>query len=292
MTPEELAQEFLRQKSSRHHYIPQFLLEGFKNPEGLLYIYDKQKNRVLKTPRPPKSIFFEKDRNTIEVTETLKSSILEDILYFKIDDDASKVFKLFQTEELKSIEFTIENTSKLLLFLITLFWRIPYSDYAAEDVISRSIIDPQQLYPNEMKDDPTFKKIQRARLFKHQIDEMLKFGRKGKKLLNIHQTREDVYVIGDNPLLFRHNPIRFSEFNEIDFLFALTSKRIYSSTNEKLEVWKIVNSIRYNAAVINQSTRYVGCNNLEILNKSVHLYTEYKNQGRESEICRRIFESL
>jgi hypothetical protein len=45
-------------KSSRHHYIPQFLLNAFVNSDDNLYVFDKQKDKILDNPRPPKSIFL------------------------------------------------------------------------------------------------------------------------------------------------------------------------------------------------------------------------------------------
>ena len=77
--------DFLKNYSVRHHYIPKFLSSGFTNADGLLFIYDKNKDRILSTPKPPKSIFFEHERNTLEVTSESKSSFIEDFLYSDID---------------------------------------------------------------------------------------------------------------------------------------------------------------------------------------------------------------
>src|SRR4051812_37185254 len=110
--------EILKYKSSRHHYIPQFLINGFTNNKGLLYVYDKQADKLLSKQRPPKAIFFENDRNTVEIKATLKSSVIEDCLYAEIDNKTSKVIKYYQTEELSKIDFQIEDTAILLFFLI------------------------------------------------------------------------------------------------------------------------------------------------------------------------------
>ena len=130
--------KYLQKRSSRHHYIPRFLIEGFTNDEGLLYVFDKKKNKILKTPQAPKGIFYERDRNTFELKQGQESSILEDTLYARIDNDASKIIKYFQNENLTKIDFTIENTAQFLFFLIALFWRIPYTDFTVEDLLNRS----------------------------------------------------------------------------------------------------------------------------------------------------------
>src|SRR5690606_32502588 len=161
--------KYLNKPSSRHHYIPRFLLNGFTNSDGLLYIYDKQKDEILKRPRPPKSIFFENDRNTLELNSTTKSSIIEDSLYAEIDKKTSRVIKYYQKEELLKIDFPDEDNSLLLFFLVTLFWRIPKTDYAANNLLDNSIITADGVDVEMIKKDPAFRKVSRARLFKHHI---------------------------------------------------------------------------------------------------------------------------
>ena len=51
--------KYMNVLSTRHHYLPQFLLQGFANSDGLLFINNKKQDKILKSARPPKSIFFE-----------------------------------------------------------------------------------------------------------------------------------------------------------------------------------------------------------------------------------------
>lgn len=266
---------FLQKNSSRHHYIPRYLIEGFKNTNGLLYVYDKKHNKILKKPKPPKSIFYEWDRNTVEVTQNKESSILEDYLYSKMDNELSETVKQFQEEELYKIEFTSENTQYFKCFIITLFWRIPYSDFAAEDLMDHATIISPGINPEILRSDSTYRKLQRPGLIPHTLKTM----NSGKKWVNIHSWPNDITLIGDNPILFRKDPSSFSEFGEVDFLIAITSRRIYSSIKKKLENFNFLNFYRYNAAIINQSKRFACCSNIEALQKSIQLYNEYKNRG-------------
>ena len=135
-------EKYLKNSSSRHHYIPKFLIDGFKDAKGLLYVFDKKQDKILKDRKAPKGILFERDRNTIVLPQNKKCSIIEDKLYSRIDNDLSKVVKFFQTEPLEKINFTEDNTAQFLFFLITLFWRIPLTDFAINDLISRAIIIP------------------------------------------------------------------------------------------------------------------------------------------------------
>ena len=271
--------KFLEKKSSRHHYIPQFLINGFTNENGLLFIYDKQADKILAKQRPPKSIFFETDRNTVEVKDSIKSSIIEDYLYAEIDNKTSKVIKYFQTEKLSEIDFKIEDTATLLFFLISIFWRIPKTDYASEDLMERSIITAEGIDPEILRNDPAYKKLSRAGLFRHHIDEMINFGMKGKKWNNLHQNENPIYVIGDFPFLSRKKTNEFRKFNDTDILFAVSSTRIYSSTKESLNNFAQINSYSYNAAIIHQSLKYIACGDLNVLEQSIKFYKELTRVG-------------
>ena len=282
--------KYLKQNSSRHHFIPQFLLTGFVNSEGLLYIYDKQKDKILNKTRSPKSIFFEEERNSIELNESIKSSILEDLFYAEIDNKSSKVIKKYQTEELSKIDFSTDETAQILFFLITLFWRIPKTDYAFNNLMDIAKIKTNGIDPEILRNDPTFKKLNRAFLCKYHIDEIRKFGKKGKINFNLHQNANEVYLIGDYPFLLRKHSGKFSEFNDTDILFAISSKRIYSSTNDNLDTFTPINSLMYNACIINQSIKSVACGNLKTLENSVALYKNLKESVLINSLSDEVFK--
>jgi len=153
-------------KSSRHHYIPEHIIKGFINEENKVYIYNKQTKRIQSNPRPPKSIFFDPDRNTITSLDTgEKYSIIEDIWYKKIDDMSSKIF-----EELRKLNksYTEEDIVGLDFILINLFWRIPYTDSDIEQII-------EEVYGSDyLKNDLEFHKIERMGLYKRVINESIK----------------------------------------------------------------------------------------------------------------------
>lgn len=278
-------------KNSRHHYIPKFLLKGFTNSEGKLFVFDKQKNRILNKPQPPKSIFYEVDRNTIEISDNQFSSIIEDILYSQKDSKSSEFVRYFQNEDIERVNFTEENTSMFFLFLIHLFWRIPKTDVAFKRLWKQSEILSTDIDPKLIRNDPAFKKLHRAGLFKHHVDEMMKSRNNLRKLYNIHQSPVDEYVIGDYPILFRKTPKLFSEFGKSDFIVAISSRRLYSSTIESYRT-NTETALVYNAAIINQSTRYVACSDCRQLLKSVEFYNELKRTGLNFTLTAKAFESL
>jgi len=99
-----------------------------------------------------------------------------------------------------------------------------------------------------------------------------------RKCVNIHQLGQNVLMIGDNPLLFRKLNPEFNSFGKEDFLIALTSNRIFSSTKTDLGILSLQNAVAYNTAVINQSVRYACCGDLDVLEKSIKTYNMVKNR--------------
>lgn len=277
MNPE--FEKYLKKNSSRHHYIPQFLISGFVNSKGEVFIYDKQKDKIQNKPRPPKSIFFEQDRNTIVLPDKTESSILEDLLFKEIDDIGSEVVKYFKDTELERIKFTDDNIAQFLFFLICLFWRIPKTDFAVKQLVKNADIKIKGIDSEVLRNSEAFQKTQRSGIIRHTIKEIVSNQESFEKFVNIHQMAKDILVIGDNPLLYRKLSPEFSSFGREDFLMAVSSNRIFSSTKDNLGTLSMTHAIAYNTAVIHQSVRFICCGNLEVLTKSVNTYKTVCEKG-------------
>ncbi|MFT5849154.1 DUF4238 domain-containing protein [Psychroserpens sp.] len=48
-----------------HHYIPQLYLRGFTSQNGKLQVYNKEFLNFERDKHTPKTVFFEKNKNTI-----------------------------------------------------------------------------------------------------------------------------------------------------------------------------------------------------------------------------------
>lgn len=267
---------FLEKKSTRHHYIPKFFINEFTNADGLLFLYDKQKDIIIKNPRPPKSIFFENDRNTIQINSVTESSILEDLLYGELDNKTSMVINKLQNQDISDIDLSDENTAVILFFIINLFWRIPKTDFAASDLLRRSEIITDGVDAEILRNDPVFAKINRSGIYNHHVSEIIKHQVKGLRYYKVQDNKDNNYVIGDYPFLFRKQPNQFKQFDKFDYLIALNSNRIFSSTNRELKKFNKINSFSYNVAIIHQSVRYIACSEIESLKKAVTFYKTLK----------------
>ena len=288
MSKEDILKKFMEFQSSRHHYIPVFLLNGFLNKDKELYVYDKKRDKILDKPKPPKSIFFETERNSFKI-KNQKSSVVEDVFYKMIDNKASKVIKKYQTQNIKGFTFDYEDEAAILFFLITLFWRIPKTDYAYLTVIENSKVYLGNMEINVNELDDGFKKMHRAGLFQYQMEQMIKDGIKTPKYVNIHKKENEMFLIGDFPIVFRKVPENFSEFDNHDILFAISSNTVYASTNNGMKEFSIEQCIKYNLCVIQQSDNYVASSDIKLLEHCVDTYKRAIKAGIIENINESVF---
>ncbi|WP_456423516.1 DUF4238 domain-containing protein [Lutibacter sp.] len=266
--------------SKRHHYIPKFLIKEFTDEQGLLYIYDKTKDKFLDNKRSPKSIFFENDRNTIVYDESKKTSLIEDDFFMKLDNISAKIITTLQKEKNNKELLTEDNLTLLDFFIINLFWRLPLTDFAVKDLIQRAKITSSGIEPDEIKNDLGWNKMLRIGLYKETIEQMKNSPTKRKEYCaRMTEFEKDLFVIGDYPFLFKNHLGKFTDLVEDDYLIAISSKRIISSSSNKLPNFNINMFLNYNAAIIDQSKQYIASNDLKTLKGSVEFYKKAKNEN-------------
>lgn len=270
----------MRANSFRHHYIPQFLINGFTDKEGFVYIYDKVKDKILDNKRSPKSIFFETNRNTIENSNLESTSLIEDEFYMKLDDDSSKLIQKLQRERITDNLLNIESRGGLQFFLINLFWRLPLTDYTVSDLIYRARINSDGIDIEKLRLDKNLHKIKRTGLFIDTINK-LKENKPDIKdsYVKLSEFDRDTFILGDYPILFESTPSKFTDLGYMDYLFALSSRRIYSSTKAQFGAFTYKDALSYNFLIILQSEKYVCSGNLNLLQNTVEYYRKFKKIG-------------
>ncbi len=114
--------------SKRHHYIPQFLIRQFAAEDGMLYLYDKEKGVFVKEMRSPKAVFFEINRNTVDIGGIPNDNMEK--LYAQLDERfAVAVKSLFSSHRVE-----LDYLADLLIFVSTLRWRLPANDAKFEGI--------------------------------------------------------------------------------------------------------------------------------------------------------------
>ncbi len=116
--------------SERHHYVPQLYLKGFTSENGRLQVFDKKYLKFKKDKQTPKTVLFEKHRNTINFKgcPTDKIEKLYGAIETPFGDFFNHVRKGISKEELISKE----GIYLLKIFVATQFWRMPLIDGFAD----------------------------------------------------------------------------------------------------------------------------------------------------------------
>jgi len=266
-------------KSSKHHFIPQYYINGFSDSYNLLYIYDKTRDKIKNGQKGSGGVFFELDRNTLNIDNT-DNSILEEELFSKIDDELSKRMRKFCVLPFQDIKD--KDSSDIFLFLIDLFWRNPLNDETFREMWTRSSItihdrksgeilnDPSQVA--FLMNDPIHKKMERSKMTLTAFEEILKNKKKGGKDNRIIDMKNEIFVLGDYPILFEKNPENQTELITLDFLIPLNSKRMFSSRTEDLVFFDYDDAMIYNALIIDQSQTTICSANKQVLDESIRLY--------------------
>lgn len=126
----------MNNSSERHHYIPKFYAKGFLGEDKKIYVYNKLEDRISKKKVSPKEVFYGWDRNTIS-SKRGRTDAIEDY-YSRLDTDCAKAIQELRDKPNEEGIQTVEMIGLLRFFVINLFWRIPKSDFAALDYLSRA----------------------------------------------------------------------------------------------------------------------------------------------------------
>lgn len=281
----------MNKKSSRHHYIPQFLIKSFYNSESTVFVYDIEKDEILPKPKSSKSVLFEWDRNTFTDIYGEKNSTIEDDLFKEWDGNASSVVRKFQTNKLPDKKLlSTNNVADFILFIIQLFWRIPFTDYVFENLIQNADIDSENV--EELKKSEAFKIHQRTLLYKETTNDVTKVKRKFKGFFaKIFELEQDIFIIGDNPIVFQEIPATFEDLYDLDNMIALTPRRIF--TNSLTEIYSLGfdKALDYNHFVISQSKKFVCSGDRKLLEESVKYHKKVKELFIDDQLRKTLFSN-
>ena len=267
-------------KSTRHHYIPQFYAKGFTDKDGLFYVYDKQKNEIIKTKRSPKSVFYGIDKYTIR-TEDGESTILEDKLYSDLDNKCATAIRNFRdldnTEDLHSND----NVAFIRFFVVNLVWRIPANDGMYDEYYNRIDIVFEDGNGNvtrnpeneaQLKSSDDYKKMVRFIVPINMIMEVSKERSGGQSYSALIDKKYPFFLLTDNPIVFKKTPKTIKELVQSEFLLPLSYNRIYSTEENANLDFTPEKAAAFNMLQILQAKHYVCSPDLEVLKSYVNLY--------------------
>lgn len=283
--------------SSRHHYIPKFMIKNFCDSDGLLYVYNKEKKKILDKRLAPKSIFFENNRNTtlIEGLEVDQIESLYSLLDNIISPDYNRILK-------DKSELNPETLTSLIILTYLLRWRVPNSDsnfnFIKNDLTSEDLSYNIQIKDknlnidydaiNFIENSEIFIEIKRILLA---ISPLLNI----KHLSGIYNNcfiMENNYfpsLIGDCAVIYEQE-----KFNVLDnFVLPLSS---YETFIYKKETTKNVRSFKFyiqrDLNIFHSSSKYVGCKSLRHLQNIVEMHNRFEKENKLEYIQRFLFDEI
>jgi hypothetical protein len=108
----------VQQSSTKHHYLPQYYIDGFLAADGLLDIYDKQRGIIKKDRKGSGRVLFERDRNSADFDLSKPISLFEDA-YGVIDNLLPAAIQLLRTDSVNiSNEIFTELMANINVFIL------------------------------------------------------------------------------------------------------------------------------------------------------------------------------
>lgn len=204
----------VNKNSSRHHYIPEFVIKGFTNTNGKVYIYDKYKDEIKSKTKSPRGVFFEWDRNIFDFGEK-KSTIIEDNTYGKIDNLGGEAINFLRKIDLSKSDVSKEPIYKLQVFILNLFWRITSTDKLFDIIYEILNLNTSV----DLKSKEWLKKHQRTYMFVHTLNKSIENLRNTKHDYKIVEFSKPSFILTDNPTLYKELPINFEDLDKSEYLF-------------------------------------------------------------------------
>lgn len=271
----------MNQISWRHHYIPQFYLNGFTSINGHFKIYDVQKKDFIKNGKDfyPESFFFEKDGNSM-ITENGKADFIEDS-FKKMDSKAAEVFNRINNSTSKE-KFNIDEKDIALLqyFIGIMYWRIPTNFDEIKNIVESKRFKEIGLkvvnLEGEIIDDSEFEKRLKTN---DNFFKAMKFYFPCISYPEIFNCKTHLHIIptsqglpsicSDNPIICR-NPETFRVYSD-DFIFPLTSTKLFIRGEKLIDFMNTVR-IEIDLLTYKQAKKYVSCTDEKYIEELEKMY--------------------
>lgn len=282
--------------SHRHHYVPQFFTKGFADDDGLLYIYDKEKDQTLNQKKSPKSIFYKWDRNTVELGGKPCDN-LEKLYAAKDNLTAGELNAVLNNEGL-----TPERLTSLVYLASDLKWRTTKHDdqfdrlkgYISQQDLGINIsLKPGQSDIAKMvehiENSPIYRESKRAILPFLALRDSRQF-QQYHTYCRVQVNPKNPALIGDNPVLERPND-DFKIFD--DFILPLNhSYTLIFKKGLKQGIGNAYFFLQRDLAMLSNADRYIGCRDKRHLEMIVAMFRKIKMDQREADILKYLFEYI
>ncbi len=285
------------QVSHRHHYIPQYFIDGFTNEEHLLWVYDKKKDTILKKPRPSKSLFYEEYRNSVDFGAEQPQPIFEEG-YCVLDNLLPAAVRLLISETNIDNDIFKEIVAHLNVLVIDLFWRNINTDFYFDLLLKYSMltitVHNQKLTKQDIKhlqDQPGFKQVVRMNMAKTALKHATQKDQDKQFTAELIVFPVDQLCLGDMPFLFKSAPIEDNDLVNLPALIPVSSRKLLIRNVKQPKAFTLKETQYLNAILIDESSKYICGANKDILASAVNIYKNISSLNMLDEVKKMIFSS-
>ena len=272
------------QYSQAHHYIPRHFIDGFLDEKKLLWRYDKAKDRIIKKQQGPKGVFFEFNRNSVQIENEFYP--LFEHYHSIVDNITPFALKLLRGNGPLTESLMSDLYEYLALLTVDLYWRNPNTDTLFDRMYKSQQIhikDSEQSYTPEqtahVKTFPETKQQIRINLALESIRKTQEF------LLNHIVTHGMVrfsnaqLCLGDMPYIIRKTPNEHIDLIRMPMFLPISSDKLYVRNLKPDFAWDLVDRAMLNALIIDQSSTMVVCAEKPVLELAIKTYKIAKSQS-------------
>jgi hypothetical protein len=290
----------VEQSSTKHHYLPRYYIDGFLAADGLLDIYDKQRDTIKRERKGSGGIFFELNRNSVDFGFSKPISLFEEA-YGTIDNLLPAAIRLLRADSVTiSNEIFIELMAHIDVFIIDLFWRNINTDRLFDEMYNKGkmtitgseskILSAEET--DAVKQIPGFKQLARFQIFKTAIQEALSQDPNGISNGNLVSFHLDQICIGDMPFLFPFTAKTHTALIRLPVIVPISKSKIYLRNVERTKPYDFTDTCMFNALIIEQSSKFICSANPIILKGAVGYYRFAKENNCFDFYRNRLFHDL
>lgn len=281
--------------SWRHHYLPEFYLKRFTNSNNKFFIYNVKSRSFINKGKEytPRSYFFERDANTIFLDKK-KDDFLE-VEFANLDNKTADLFNIIdKNSDLNRFGMDEENMPQLLLFIYSIYWRIPFNQPKLENYIKGNGLNGLGL---SFKVNKTIN-IEAKEKGITENENFIKFSKMSKSIYDLASTTDFSksfriipfmkglpHICCDNPIILKD---KNSLFND-ELIFPLSGDLIFLRTNST-NSFNLHFKLLIDTMLIKQADKYVCVSDIRYIEELTNFFE--KNFKSVEELRNKIFEFL
>lgn len=294
--------------SVNHHYIPQLYLRGFASLDGRLQVFDKDLLKFKKDKQTPRTVLFEKHRNTIEFQGRPSDQVEK--LYSTIETSFGEFFNHIRKGISHSDLISKHGLYLIKLFIAFQFWRMPTTDRFSETYIDN--LDLKKFGDKIMFGGVPLGEIDEVREllknnngFRHYFRSfflpLLTFD------LRVHGSDFDCWCLhtvsdedngwgnfltGDNPIIIENMSEIFSFKSKLFLPLSKNQLLSYSPTGSNKTDFPAIVSTKLTMVMNSQCQRYLVGENREYMEKLLKLQSEVYGENGTRKLREELFKKI